>query len=57
MGNVRAAVIQLAARTDFLRLAAGDMVTLVLLRTRLDAFVSMARTSGFKVPLAPEFFA
>jgi len=57
LGNVRAAVVQFAARTDFLRLEAGELVYMGLLRSRLDAFVPMARISGFKVPLAPEFFA
>ncbi|OPY53103.1 MAG: Hydantoinase/oxoprolinase [Methanosaeta sp. PtaU1.Bin112] len=47
----------LAARTDFLRLAAGELVYMGLLRTRLDALLPQARIGGRKVPLAPEFFA
>jgi probable H4MPT-linked C1 transfer pathway protein len=47
----------LAAKTDFLRLAAGDLVYMGLLRTRLDALLPIARIKGKKVPLAPEFFA
>ena len=46
-----------AAKTDFLRLAAGDLVYMGLLRTRLDALLPAARIGGKKVPLAPEFFA
>lgn len=47
----------LAARTDFLRLAAGELVYMGLLRTRLDALLPVARIGGRKVPLAPEFFS
>jgi len=47
----------LAAKTDFLRLAGGDLVYTGLLRTRLDALLPAARIKGQKVPLAPEFFA
>ena len=47
----------LAAKTDFLRLAAGELVYMGLLRTRLDALLPVARIGGRKVPLAPEFFA
>ena len=47
----------LAAKTDFLRLAGGDLVYMGLLRTRLDALLPAARIRGQKVPLAPEFFA
>ncbi|MDD4651963.1 MAG: hydantoinase/oxoprolinase family protein [Methanothrix sp.] len=47
----------LAARTDFLRLAAGELVYMGLLRTRIDAQLHVARIGGRKVPLAPEFFA
>lgn len=46
-----------AARTDFLRLAAGELVYMGLLRTRLDALLPVARIGGRKVPLAPEYFA
>lgn len=46
-----------AARTDFLRLAAGELVYMGLLRTRLDALLPVARIGGRKVPLAPEFFS
>jgi hypothetical protein len=47
----------LAAKTDFLRLAGGDLVYTGMLRTRLDALLPAARIKGKKVPLAPEFFA
>jgi hypothetical protein len=47
----------LAAKTDFLRLAAGDLVYMGMLRTRLDALLPAARIRGQRVPLAPEFFA
>ncbi len=47
----------LAAETDFLRLAGGDLVYMGLLRTRLDALLPTARIRGLRVPLAPEFFA
>ncbi len=47
----------LAAKTDFLRLAGGDLVYTGLLRTRLDALLPAARIGGKKVPLAPELFA
>jgi len=46
-----------AAKTDFLRLAGGDLVYMGLLRTRLDALLPAARIKGQNVPLAPEFFA
>ncbi|MDD1732152.1 MAG: putative H4MPT-linked C1 transfer pathway protein, partial [Methanosaeta sp. NSM2] len=46
-----------SASTDFLRLAAGEMVYMGLLRTRLDAILPAARIGGRSVPLAPEFFA
>jgi probable H4MPT-linked C1 transfer pathway protein len=48
---------QAAAGTDFLRLAAGELVYMGLLRTRLDAILPAARLGGRTVPLAPEFFA
>ena len=47
----------LAAKTDFLRLARGELVYMGLLRTRLDALLPVARIGGCRVPLAPEFFA
>jgi len=47
----------LAARTDFMRLSAGELVYMGLLRTRLDALLPVARIGGRKVPLAPEYFA
>ncbi|MCX6679114.1 MAG: hydantoinase [Methanothrix sp.] len=47
----------LAAKTDFLRLAGGELVYMGLLRTRLDALLPAALIGGQKVPLAPEFFA
>ena len=46
-----------AARTDFLRLATGELIYMGLLRTRLDAILPAARIGGKAVPLAPEFFA
>ncbi|MGB7571024.1 MAG: hydantoinase/oxoprolinase family protein, partial [Methanothrix sp.] len=46
-----------AARTDFLRLAAGELVYMGLLRTRLDAILPAARIGGRSLPLAPELFA
>ena len=46
-----------AARTDFLRMASGELVYMGLLRTRLDAILPAARTGGRSVPLAPELFA
>ena len=46
-----------AARTDFLRLAAGELVYMGLLRTRLDAILPVARIGGRSVPLAPELFS
>jgi probable H4MPT-linked C1 transfer pathway protein len=47
----------LSGKTDFLRLAAGDLVYMGMLRTRLDALLPAARIKGLRVPLAPEFFA
>ena len=46
-----------AAKTDFLRLAAGELVYMGLLRTRLDAILPAARIGGRYVPLAPELFS
>lgn len=46
-----------AAGTDFLRLAAGELVYMGLLRTRLDAILPAAHLGGRTVPLAPELFA
>ncbi len=45
------------AKTDFMRLADGDLVYMGLLRTRLDALLPAARIRGRNVPLSPEFFA
>jgi probable H4MPT-linked C1 transfer pathway protein len=47
----------LAAKTDFLRLASGELVYMGLLRTRLDALLPVLRIRGRRVPLVPEFFA
>jgi hypothetical protein len=47
----------LAGKTDFLRLAGGDLVYMGMLRTRLDALLPQALIEGLRVPLAPEFFA
>lgn len=47
----------LAAKTDYLRLARGELVYMGLLRTRLDALLPVARIRGDRIPLAPEFFA
>ncbi|MBN1234814.1 MAG: hydantoinase [Methanotrichaceae archaeon] len=47
----------LAGKTDFLRLAGGDLVYMGMLRTRLDALLPAARIRGLRVALAPEFFA
>ncbi len=46
-----------AAGTDFLRLAAGELVYMGLLRTRLDAILPAARIGGRTFPLAPELFS
>ena len=46
-----------AAKTDFLRLAAGELVYTGLLRTRLDAILPAARIGGRSLPLAPELFS
>ena len=46
-----------AARTDFLRLAAGELVYMGLLRTRLDSILPAARIGGISVPLVPELFS
>ena len=46
-----------AGKTDFLRLCAGDLVYMGLLRTRLDAMLPAARIRGRRAALAPEFFA
>jgi len=47
----------LAAKTDFLRLASGELVYMGLLRTRLDNLLPVLRIRGRRVPLVPEFFA
>ena len=46
--------MQFAARTDFLRLVAGELVYMGLLRTRLDAILPAALLGGRTVQLAPE---
>jgi hypothetical protein len=46
-----------AAKTDFLRLATGELVYMGRLRTRIDALLPSSRLCGRIVPLAPEFFA
>jgi len=46
-----------APRTDFMRLAAGELVYMGLLRTRLDAILPSAQIRGRTIHLAPEFFA
>jgi probable H4MPT-linked C1 transfer pathway protein len=47
----------LAAKTDFLRLASGELVYTGLLRTGLACILPVARIQGHHVPLAPELFA
>ncbi len=47
----------LAAQTDFMRLARGELVYMGLLRTSLGALLPAARISGETIPLAPELFA
>ena len=47
----------LAARTDYLRLARGELIYTGLLRTSLGALLPAARIRGETIPLAPEFFA
>ena len=47
----------LAAKTDFLRLASGELVYMGLLRTGLACILPVARIRGHHVPLAPELFA
>jgi hypothetical protein len=47
----------LAAKTDFLRLASGELVYMGLLRTSLACILPVARIRGHHVPLAPELFA
>jgi len=46
-----------AAKTDFQRLAAGELVYMGLLRTSLGALLPAARIRGDTVPLSPELFA
>jgi len=46
-----------AAKTDFQRLAAGELVYTGRLRTGLGALLPAARIRGDAVPLSPEFFA
>ncbi len=47
----------LAARTDYLRLARGELVYTGMLRTSLGALLPTARIRGECIPLSPEFFA
>jgi probable H4MPT-linked C1 transfer pathway protein len=47
----------MAAKTDFLRLARGELVYMGRLRTRLDAVLPVAHVNGYDVPLSPELFA
>jgi probable H4MPT-linked C1 transfer pathway protein len=47
----------MAAKTDFLRLARGELVYMGKLRTRLDAVLPVAHVNGYDVPLSPELFA
>ncbi len=47
----------LAAKTDFLRLAMGELVYMGKLRTRLDSVLPVAHVSGEYVPLSSELFA
>ncbi|VVB71376.1 4-[[4-(2-aminoethyl)phenoxy]-methyl]-2-furanmethanamine-glutamate synthase [uncultured archaeon] len=47
----------LAAKTDFQRLARGELVYMGLLRTRLDALLPVAQIRGLRLPLSPELFA
>jgi len=47
----------LAAQTDYLRLARGELVYMGLLRTSLGALLPAARISDETIPLAPELFA
>ena len=49
--------MQFAARTEFPRLSAGELVYMGLLRTRLEAILPAARIGGRVLPLAPEIFA
>ncbi|RQW78656.1 MAG: hydantoinase [Methanothrix sp.] len=46
-----------AAKTDFQRLAAGELVYMGQLRTSLGALLPAARIRGDTVPLSPELFA
>ncbi len=47
----------LAAKTDFQRLARGELVYTGCLRTALGALMPTARIRGDRVPLSPELFA
>jgi probable H4MPT-linked C1 transfer pathway protein len=47
----------LAARTDFMRMARGELVYTGMLRTSLIALLPAARIRGDSVPLTPELFA
>jgi (4-(4-[2-(gamma-L-glutamylamino)ethyl]phenoxymethyl)furan-2-yl)methanamine synthase len=62
MGSTTTDLIPIQGRarggmTDFLRLAAGELVYMGVLRTRLDALLPAAKIGEQKVPLVPEFFA
>jgi (4-(4-[2-(gamma-L-glutamylamino)ethyl]phenoxymethyl)furan-2-yl)methanamine synthase len=46
-----------AAKTDFQRLAAGELVYMGRLRTSLGALLPAARIMGNTIPLSPELFA
>ncbi|VVB68479.1 4-[[4-(2-aminoethyl)phenoxy]-methyl]-2-furanmethanamine-glutamate synthase [uncultured archaeon] len=46
-----------AARTDFMRLARGELIYTGLLRTSLGALLPAAQIRGETIPLAPELFA
>ena len=47
----------LAAHTDLLRLARGELIYTGMLRTNLGALLPSARICGESVPLSPELFA
>jgi len=47
----------LSAKTDFLRLASGELIYMGRLRTRIDSILPEGRIGGRRVPLVPEFFA
>jgi (4-(4-[2-(gamma-L-glutamylamino)ethyl]phenoxymethyl)furan-2-yl)methanamine synthase len=47
----------IASRTDFLRLANGELLYMGLLRTCVGNLLPFARVKGKRVPISPEFFA